>query len=387
MQPQCSLGLIVIVVLLTSPAVGQKPLPTTPVAGKTAKAQIRTRSIDLTHVERLAGLPAATVIASPELCSSDGTLFPEIYGSGDKPGVLDFPEIYSISEGREVKKLSLKLPTEYQHMSLQSFYPGRNELVSLLQVFQPKAPDAEVKRGQKIFFLSVADRDGGEQKLVPLNLDFKPAKVAIFDSGGVVALGVDTLNLQPVLALLHADGSLDRRIDLDPRTYAGSQELDQIYQRKDGKSQASAPGGPLTGALNNAQFIPWGENILLVQPGSKLPVYELRDSGQLRAVTIKPPKGLMDRILPSDARDTWVMVTKDVAAFEKVANGGVVENPAESLYEVDPQTGEVIDQLSVKGPMAGEVACAAHGKLSLLYYGLPPTETGAEQMTYASAPR
>ena len=70
-----------------------------------------------------------------------------------------------------------------------------------------------------------------------------------------------------------------------------------------------------------------------------------------------------------------------------MANGEVVENAAESIFEVDPLTGDIIDKLLVKGPLPGEVSCAANKKLSAKYYGIPPQPNVPDQLTYASAPR
>lgn len=373
---------MVAVLLLASDSFAQKK--GNPVNGQ---SPIRTRLVDLTRVEPLPGYPASTVSGFPH-CSSDGSIFSEVYATSDRPDVAEFPDLYSISELREVKKIKLPLPNGYQHASLRSLFPAKSEIVALIQVSQPKAPDSEVKKGQKIFFLSLTDLDGSGQKNIRLDLRFEPSKAAIFDAGRLLVLGVDTINQQPVLALLHEDGSLDRMMDLDERTYEPSHALNHIYKGRPGESQTLAPQRLVSNALNNAQFVPWGAEILLAQPGSKLPVYRLRAGGQQEAVTVKLPEGsLLETILGSSERDTWVIRTKDASSFEKVTNGGVVENPPEKLFEVDPQTGEVIDQLLIKGPHPGELSCAAHGKLSALYYGLPERANVPDEITYASAPR
>ena len=383
----CSLKTLQGIAMLSSFAIGfaQKAETKAMVASKPA---IKIRSLDLAHVEPLLGLPLSTAVGYPEFCSSDGTIFSEVYAVADKGGVADFPDIYSISEQREVKKVNLPLPVGYKQVSLRSLYSSARQVVALVQVSQPNLPDPSLGKASMVSYLSMVDRDGADPELVRLELGFQPMKVAIFDSGQLLVLGVDLANSLPVLALVHEDGTLQKIIDLDARTYTVSRELSQTYTHKANDTNTIAMQRPILGALTKAQLVAWGTEVVLVQPGSSLPVYRIHDSGQIETVTINPPDGfLLEALLGSSEKDSWVIVTSDASAFGRVASGGVAENPAEHLFEVDPYTGELIDQLQVKGPQPGEVSCGAHGKLSLNYYGLPAGADGADRLTYASAPR
>jgi hypothetical protein len=184
-----------------------------------AKQKVRVRTLDLTHVEPLVGMPASTVVGYPEICSSEGDIFSEVYAESSRAGVVTFPDIFSVSETREVKKVPLKTPTDFKVMNLRSLFPASHQVVGLIQASQPK--------------------------------------------------------------------------DL----------------------------------------------------------------------------------------------TKDPASFQDIASGKVVENAPQSFFEVNPFTGEIIDQLVVTGPHPGEVHCAAHKRLTTTYYGLPQKQDVPDQLTYASAPR
>jgi hypothetical protein len=377
--------LAVCLVLLPSITLAQSSAVPARQAGMASQPKLPNRTLDLTHVESLPGLPAST--PGSEICSSDGTTFAEIYAVG-KPETAWFPEIYSISDQREIKKLSFPTPTGYKYVLLQSFFPSEHQLVALIQADQPTTSDGSPQQKGLVSFLSTMDRDGDRKSIVKLDLPFEPAKAAILESGEFLIFGSDRANFNPVLALVHEDGSLDRMLDLDTRPYGLSEDLGKIYGRKATDSNTFALQRLTQGSLSAAQFVPWGSEILLLQPGSKLPVYRINQAGLQGAVTIKFPDGfLLDSILGSSEKDSWAVLTKDPSSFQKMAKDHVVENPTQHLFEVNPHTGEVIDQLSVKGPHPGEVSCAANGKVSGIYYGSPLQANAHEQLTYASAPR
>ena len=54
--------------------------------------------------------------------------------------------------------------------------------------------------------------------------------------------------------------------------------------------------------------------------------------------------------------------------LRRLTNRGIVENPQQQLFEVNPARGEVIDALNVKGPRPSEVTCASGRKLSAVGY-------------------
>jgi hypothetical protein len=287
-----------------------------------------------------------------------------------------------------VKKIPLPFPSEFKVGMSLSFFPSENELITLLQVSQSTDPTVPSRRGEKIFFLSITDRDGDHKKLINLNIGFEPAKAAMFSSGEILIVGSDTTNLEPVLALLKTDGTLDRRLDLDERPFDSSNELHKLDKTKSNDSNTLARQRFVMSNLNKAMFTPWGDEILLVQPGSKLPVYRIHASGQASPVSINIPEGnLIYSILGSGSGDSWVVTARNPDAFQKFAKTGVIENPQEQIFEVDPFTGNVIDQLSVKGPHPSAISCAANKQLSVVYYGNPPKESVPDELTYASAPR
>jgi hypothetical protein len=366
---------------------GQKPSADSPEHGLAVQPP-PVRNLDLTRGESLVGLPASTVIGYPQRCSSDGYIFLEVYADSSTPDVAHTPQIYRISSQREVKKIPLPLPSEYKVASSASFFASENALITLLQVSQPTDPTAPSRRGERIFFLSITDRDGGHQKLIKLNLGIDPAKAAMFSSGQILIVGSDTTNLEPVLALLKPDGTLDRRLDLDERPFDSSDDLHKLNKPKSSDSNTVARQHFVMSSLNKAVFTPWGDEILLVQPGSKLPIYRIHASGQIDPVSINIPGGnLINSIVGSGSADSWVVTARNPTTFQDFAKTGIIQNIQERIFEVDPLSGNVIDELSVKGPPPGEISCAANKKLSVVYYGNPLKENVPDELTYASAQR
>jgi len=346
------------------------------------------RSIDLGRIEALHGLPESTVVGYPLHCSTTGNTFFEVYGQADKPGVSYFPDIYRISDHGEVTKIAVPSPQDYKQIVAMGLFASEQRLIVLAQVGQPKDPNAHWNKDEKLFFLVTVAQDGSDQKLIKLALPFDPMKAAVFNSGEILILGMDPINLAPVLALLHSDGSVNRILDMDFGGLGPSAGSKGIVAVKPGDSNSAALQRQMLGNLRTAQFVPWGAEILLVQPGTKQPVFRIKDSGISTAVSIHiPDSSLMESILGSGEKDTWVVRTDSEGSMAKVANGGVAENSPQELFEANPFTGEIIDRLDVRGPQPGEVSCAANHTLSAIYYGLPSKPDVPDQLTYASSLR
>jgi len=322
------------------------------------------------------------------ICSNSGDIVYQVYAQAGGGVVRDFPDIYKISETREIKKIAFSLPFGYKEVQLQSLYAAPNAFVALLEAFNPKGTDPNEPEFKTHYFLSFMDEDGGRPHQEEIHLSFTPMKVAAFESGEVLVLGMDTINLQPVLALLNPDGSFARTVDLDSRTYKSSKDLAHAVQPKKNDSNTYTLTRQMQNALGLAMFVPWGTEVLFVQPGAKLPVYRLTSAGVLDAVDIELPDGfLMASILGSSEKDPWVVTSMSPDTFTAMANFKTVENAPGEVFEVDPFSGKVLDQLTLKGPQPSELNCAAHGKLTSIYYGFASEPNKPDALGYASGQR
>ena len=294
------------------------------------------KSVNLSIVDPIIGLPDSTVMGYPQTCSTDGVLFLQIYAALENNEVSSFPDIYTVSEQREVKHLNGPSIADFKQLSLRSLYPSENNVAYLIQATQPRDPKESLMPGRLASYIAVTDHTGNGQRTLRLELNFEPVKVAISDSGTLLVLGMDTVNLRPVLVSLKDDGSIEKTLDIDHRTYASSKELKQSYPEKPKDTNTTAEARVILNSLNKAQFVPWGHDILLVQPGSSLPVYTISPTLSISPISITAPSGyLLKTILGSGEGDSWVAVFSAESEFQKVASGQVSENAADKLFEIN----------------------------------------------------
>jgi hypothetical protein len=353
-----------------------------------AEAKLPVQTLDLTRLEPIPGMPAATVMSFPELCSSDGDIFSLVYATAASGQIATFPDVYGVSPQREVKHLTIPFPQNFKFTSVESFFPGKFSLVYLIQATGPQGAAGDVDSARIQFFLAKTDRDGGSPEVTKLALPFEPEKLAVFDNGDLLSVGADTANLHPVLALLHEDGSLNRILNFDDRAYQDAILSGGGYVAHPNDSNTAAQQRLILGSLARTQLVPWGSEVLLVQPGSTSPVFRVGSTGMITPVKVSAPTGyLLQTIEGSGSHDTWLAWMRDVGSFVRLNSGKVVGASPEQMLEIDPHTGKAVRALDVKGPHLGEVSCGADHKASAIYYDPVSTKDSPSQLMYASAPR
>lgn len=92
-----------------------------------------TKTLDLSSGKVLLGLPPSTVMGYPLRCSSDGTLFVEVYADSNRRNVNLVPDLFSISDHLDVKRLNRQLPTGYKRVYVRSMFPGEHVIASLVE--------------------------------------------------------------------------------------------------------------------------------------------------------------------------------------------------------------------------------------------------------------
>jgi hypothetical protein len=100
-----------------------------------------------------------------------------------------------------------------------------------------------------------------------------------------------------------------------------------------------------------AQFHAYNGNMLLVRAAIETPIYEIRESGEVRAVRVKLPSGLtMDHLIPSS--QNWLIdVRKSVLADE-----------SETIYEISPESGEPLRLYRIENKAGLKEALACEGQ-------------------------
>jgi hypothetical protein len=133
----------------------------------------------------------------------------------------------------------------------------------------------------------------------------------------------------------------------------------------------------LAKALNNAGFVANGSNVLLVQPGSALPILVLGKAGYLGSIPVELPQGfLLQYVIPSDKTTTIIVRTQTAGDFQQYTARGMIQNPTQQLLEVDPETGKVLRIFDVEGARPADITCSTHSRLSAIYYQVQESMKG-----------
>jgi len=241
-------------------------------------------------------------------------------------------------------------------------------------------------------YIARFDRDGTYKGAIKLDLPFIVYKFAAFDSGNLIAQGVDR-NKVPRVALLDASAQFLRYLDLR-KDISTSRSVSAEEIKCDGCT------ADIGSVVFNGYFTPWQNKILFKRElagGAR--VYEIQESGDVRIVDIKPPEGYeIGGLIPADRN--WLL------RFNKPDDKGVRPDTFDSLLEVDPQNGEPVREYHLKPPyMDAEtvVSCFAEGefwgvhrdakeeKLTVVHGAAAPyrgdNKTQAPRRTTGDAPR
>lgn len=333
-----------VVVLSAAPVRAQSAQPAA--KAPSAPPAWKQKEVSFRDAKPVLGLPEK-ISASMAQGSVDGEVFFENDGAMEANSVPK--DVYGVATSGEVKHFTLKKPSEYDLVRVINIFVTDHDLVALL-VAAKSLDTPMVAR----YFLSISDHDGDGQKLLPLDVKFKPLKIAMFGDGGFLLLGWDEANLQPELALLKDDGSLRRFVDLDNRASDGG--LDALSMKGAAKPETLQ-------LLERARFSPFGKNVLLAQPGAAAPVHDLTAFGEDRKIPVQYPGGwVMHDVLAGPSQ--WTMVVRmQPESRGKDAPGGNYQR----LFEVDAAHGSLVRELTFETPSVTDVTCAPAGKIAAMY--------------------
>lgn len=186
-------------------------------------------------------------------------------------------------------------------------------------------------------YIARFDKDGTYKGAIAIDdLPFKIDKFAIFDSGNIIAQGLDR-NRVPQIALLDSSAKI----------------LRYLYLRKDISTSKNVAEDNLdcTGCtamvdevVSFSYFMPWQGRVLLWRRYTSIPrIYEVQESGQARVVNIKAPEGYdIGSLIRTDR--TWFV------SFNKPDAKGNRPDAFDSLLEINPQTGKPLGEYRMKPP-------------------------------------
>jgi hypothetical protein len=307
-------------------------------------------TVRFTNEKPVLGLPLDSH-RSRQRCANDGTVFFDVTAESDAQPA---PLLYGVSRNGEVKHVLRKLPIDYNDVSVRDFFAGQGTLVTLLQAEKRDGPDMRPREVD--YFLSTSDHDGDLPNLIPLDVRFKPLKVASFGSGDFMVLGWDEGNLLPELALLKGDGTIRRFVDLDDHK-----------PRADPQKEAARERVTLE-ELQDAVLVPYGSEVMVTYPGTAKPVLVVGAGGQSRSIPIALPGGyVLHDVLVSEA--PWSLVLRAQEPRDPKAKDDEGKVPQPRMFEVDSNHGNLIREYVIDNkPLISEVTCAAKNSLTAIFY-------------------
>ena len=177
-------------------------------------------------------------------------------------------------------------------------------------------------KGEPRDYIARFDRDGSYRGALKLDSDFHPLQVAAFDSGTFVAAGLDG-SKKPRVVLLNSSGQILKYLEM-PKNQESVKSAEKSFPESGGEVIAMF-----------TQLYSDDGIVLLVRAGTTL-IYEIQESGEVRAVKAMLPGGMaIDHLVPSDRN--WIIA----------ARSRPLDAQSESIYEVHPETGAVVAEYRI----------------------------------------
>jgi len=207
-------------------------------------------------------------------------------------------------------------------------------------------------KGERHRYIARFDKDGTYKGALKLDLPFYVSTFAGFESGTMVAQGLDE-NKIPRIAMLDSSGQLIRYLELEKDMSAVS----EIPKKEISYGGGQADAGAIAMTSN---FTPSNGKLLFLRSLASQRVYEIQESGEVRAVKIKAPQGYdVEGLIATDKN--WLVL------FRKPKPNSAWSDAQHSLFEVDPESGQLLREYRVKPPDTG-VSCFLNGEFWALRY-------------------
>jgi hypothetical protein len=309
-------------------------------------------------------LPSHAMIDFPA-CGASGAVFFRFV----MPPSYVQQELYAVSPKGEVRNFSFGNIPGLSNATLLSFDASNSETYALLSAQPgnavashiPGAPGSQPEDGARQhpskLFLATFDLDGKYVDAVPLDLPFRPIRIAALGEDSLVVLGIETTTARPVLALLDSHGNSLRPLESED---AISPADTILHSSKRGEAMLESIPGPgrLRAALSRFSFVHYRGSLLLLEPGSKPKVTEISVGGQFRTVQLHLPPGFdADSLLSSDRY--WLLRVLPVDEAEKHPEGSKEDW---GLFQFDPDTGDFLRKINAGDLAASDIVCAHDGE-------------------------
>ena len=320
-------------------------------------------------------------------CSPEGEMFFSLSGEPDAAAASGsgrtLPVLYRLKDSGEVQVIArLPPPTEFTDVSVRDFFAAEHDVVTLLRAEVRSDGDPNIPAQETRYFASVSDHDGDGGRLVPLDVRFRPSKIALFGSGDFLVLGWDGINLMPVLALVKDDGTVRKFFDLGNVNLSQRQESQKPATATSLRELQGAPAARTAEELlARAAFSSFGSEVLLTFPGTAKALQVWSPGGDSRNIPIALPAGFVLHDVVQSGRH-WTLVVRAQAEEDSAKEKKPSDTkPQQRLFEMNSTNGGLIREFVTDKPTVQDVTCAVNPRLTAVYFDTldEAVSTGAPQ--------
>lgn len=353
-------------------------LPLAAAAQDSPEAGQPSRHVPLIRLEDASSreVPFATqdALTTPILCAADGTSFVQLVRVNPQSASPGMSDILSIStNGNQVVQFNSGKINDINEPYIRNFAVGDSDLYVLVRgsipenkILKFKKPNGEIfeqQAARPVDYIAHFKKDGSYRGAIRLDIPFDPLQVGVFPDGDFLIAGDDKSTVEPRIALVKANGQLQRFVELPGDLHRqGEQQADTNSKDKNADPAALPQFGKayndnLYGALHLSMIIPDGRNMLLVRPGYRVPVFSISPGGEVMAINLEMPAGhaLADLKV---GKNNWIGI---YTQRRTDGNGLEIETAVH-----DSATGKMIAQYAYPRALGLAAACVGQGQISFL---------------------
>jgi hypothetical protein len=311
---------------------------------------------------------SSSVIKWPLQCSDDGTIFASFVstaraGSGLPPPPPGPPTsiLTSISRAGQARTFRLDQVPNLYISGEEDHYVSDSEVIFLVRASRENNPvkraytvgdyqgEKTVNAAEQHLYVVTFNRDAEYQRTAQIADLFKIQKIGLFPSGSFLVFGFDKSDYSAKLAMLKADGTLLKTIDIP----------------KDGDAPPSTIGGGGASSTSRhsiapSQLIPEGHSIVIAQRQGGHLLIEVSEGGEARAIRPKLP----------ETEDIKSLIPSDHNLYVIAASKTEPTNSHGSIYEIDPVVGTLMRTYVLGGGVTADaLACVIDGRFLSIDYG------------------
>ena len=299
----------------------------------------------------------STVFQGQFQCGDDGSIFFQGFETySDDSGMFTLQSLSPA--GRVIGFQAATAPGYGAYSSPFSTFVTNSRVYTLVTADKVDPMETSRKLGFSRFVLEY-DYKGSFIKSIPIEAGPTVLAIAAFNSGDILLVAQEKYSKRVSLSLIDDSGSKRSDLNLFDKDYLG------LIKGRDGASVPDA-ANYLKMMLADAQYVPYGENLLVVPINTMLPILELNEGGILRSVSLDLPKGgVIGSMLPTNGRDWMVMVGKtknDVDTYSSDKSSATITTP--EIQEFDPTDGQLIRKIEISKGLY--TLCQRDGELLFL---------------------